>query len=252
MQGYFEATRQHLAKHGGPLAYYSDKHGIFRINQEEAKTGTGETQYVQACRQLGIEIIHANSPQAKGRVERANRTLQDRLVKELRLHNINDINTANSFLPEFIKAYNQRFSCEPASHNNAHRADLPTSQQLDLIFCEQHQRIISKQLEISYQNKLYQIQTKTPSYNMRNAKLTVCDNHGIITLLYKGKALQYTVFDKKNRPPQIVDTKNINAVVDKRTKGHKPKADHPWRNYPKNLSPPNTSNKATYTQGAQA
>ena len=205
MQGYFQATQQHLAKHGRPLAYYSDKHGIFRVNQAEAESGTGETQYGRACRHLGIELIHANSPQAKGRVERANKTLQDRLVKELRLHNINDINTANNLLPEFIKAYNQRFASEPASPVDAHRTDLPTPQQLDLIFSEQHERGISKQLEISYHNKIYQIQTKTPCYNMRNAKLTVCDNQGTITLLYKGKALQYKVFDKKNRPPQIVN-----------------------------------------------
>jgi hypothetical protein len=248
-QGYFDATIKHIEKYGRPIAYYSDKHGIFRVNTPEAKSGNGETQYGRACRELGIEIINANSPQAKGRVERANQTLQDRLVKEMRLRDINCIDEANNFLPEFIEQYNQKFGVTPASTTDAHRKELPSADQLDLIFSEQEYRTISKQLEVSYKNTIYQIQTKTPSYNMRKAKLKVCNNKGKITLIYKGKALDYKVFDKKNRPAQIVDSKSINKTIDKRIKSYKPKTDHPWRCYPKNI---NNHRQTTYTQGAQA
>ncbi len=251
-QGYFDATRKHIEQHGRPLAYYSDKHSIFRVNIPEAKLGNGETQYGRACRELGIEIINANSPQAKGRVERVNQTLQDRLVKELRLRGISNIDDANKFLPEYIDQHNEKFHSDPASKTNAHRKELPTKEELDLILCEQAERTISKQLEISYKNKIYQIQTKSQSYNMRKAKLNVCDRKGKITLLYQSKILDYKVFDKKNRPAPVVDSKNINKTIDKHIKKHKPKPDHPWRCYSEVLAKQSRNDQATYTQGTQA
>ncbi len=106
-RAYMETLRGYLNDHGVPLALYSDRHSIFRVNNPERE---GElTQFTRAIKTLGIEPIHANSPQAKGRVERANQTLQDRLVKEMRLQNISDIETANAWLPTFIEAYNNRF-----------------------------------------------------------------------------------------------------------------------------------------------
>lgn len=251
-QGYFDAIRKHIEKHGRPLTYYSDKHSIFRINIPEAKLGNGETQYSRACRELGIDVINANSPQAKGRVERVNKTLQDRLVKELRLRRISRIDEANKFLAEYIEQHNQQFAVEPASKTDAHRKELPSPEQLDLIFSEQEDRTVSKQLEISYKNVIYQIQTKSPSYNMRTAKLKVCNNKGKITLLYKGRTLDYKVFDKKNQTTQVVDSKNIDKIIDKRSKGNKPKADHPWRRYRKVLPKQNINEHTTYTQGTQA
>ncbi|EGP4635655.1 ISNCY family transposase, partial [Escherichia coli] len=99
-RAYMETLRGYLNDHGVPLALYSDRHSIFRVNNPERE---GElTQFTRAIKTLGIEPIHANSPQAKGRVERANQTLQDRLVKEMRLQNISDIETANAWLPTFI------------------------------------------------------------------------------------------------------------------------------------------------------
>ena len=98
---YMETLRGHLNDHGVPLALYSDRHSIFRVNNPERE---GElTQFTRAIKTLGIEPIHANSPQAKGRVERANQTLQDRLVKEMRLQGISDIETGNAWLPTLLK-----------------------------------------------------------------------------------------------------------------------------------------------------
>lgn len=99
---YFESTKHYIATYGKPVAFYSDKAGIFRVNAGDPKGGRGTTQFARAMSELDIEILCANSPQAKGRVERAHLTLQDRLVKELRLAAICNIDDANQWLPTFI------------------------------------------------------------------------------------------------------------------------------------------------------
>ena len=104
---YFEALDGYLTKHGCPTAFYSDKHTVFRVNRPDAKGGSGMTQFGRALAELNIEILCANSSQAKGRVERANRTLQDRLVKKLRLENVSDIDAGNAFLPGFIERFHE-------------------------------------------------------------------------------------------------------------------------------------------------
>ena len=110
-EAYMRTLRGYLDQHGRPVAIYSDKHSIFRVNQQDREGDL--TQFTRVLKTLDIQPIHANTPQAKGRVERANQTLQDRLVKELRLRGIDDIQSANAFLPEFITDYNQRFSVAP-------------------------------------------------------------------------------------------------------------------------------------------
>ena len=116
---YFRTTRAYLETHGKPVAFYSDKHNIFRVNNGEG--GDRVTQFGRALTALNIDIICANSPQAKGRVERAFGTLQDRLVKELRLAGISSIEAANAWLPGFIAAHNARFGREPANAKDLHR-----------------------------------------------------------------------------------------------------------------------------------
>ncbi len=234
---YFDSCKLYLKRHGRPMAFYSDKHSIFRINIPEAKDSTGESQFGRAMRELGIELICANTPQAKGRVEMANSTLQDRLVKELRLNNICDIESANTFLPTFIKDYNTRFAKTPTSSIDMHRASLPDDGILDLIFSHQHLRKLSKNLELSYNNKIYQIKTDGKGYRMRRSIITVHENsHQKITLRYKNQLLDYQVFDKNNRPAPIIDTKTIDQHLKKNKlsskKTYKPKPEHPWRNYP--------------------
>jgi hypothetical protein len=110
---YFEATREHLERYGKPLAFYSDKASIFRVNRADAASGPGYTQFGRALYELNIDGICANTAAAKGRVERVHLTLQDRLVKELRLQDISSIEAANAFMPRFIEDYNARFAKEP-------------------------------------------------------------------------------------------------------------------------------------------
>jgi hypothetical protein len=118
-QAYMKALDNYLSHFGRLAALYSDKHSIFRVNHVDHESEL--TQFTRALKTLNIEPIHANTPQAKGRVERANKTLQDRLVKEMRLNGINTIDEANRYLPIFMEDYNRRF-CVPAHHpQEAHR-----------------------------------------------------------------------------------------------------------------------------------
>lgn len=227
-QGYFDATRDYIMAHGRPERFYSDRHSIFRVNIKEAASGTGETQFSRAMREVGIKLICANSPQAKGRVEKANRTLQDRLVKELRLKSINDLDTANAFLPEYIADYNKRFAVEAASPKDAHRKTVPEPAVMDLLFSAQVKRKLSKNLELSYKNILYQVQIKGQGYAMRGEQITVCDQGRKITLLHKGRSLDYKTLDKQHKLTPIVPSKHLENMPQSKT--HKPAKDHPWRN----------------------
>ncbi len=115
--GYFEATKAYLRRHGKPVAFYSDKHSIFRVTREGSLGAhRGISQFGRALAELNIDIICANSPQAKGRVERMNQTLQDRLVKELRLRGISTMEAGNAFVPEFMESFNRRFARPARSH----------------------------------------------------------------------------------------------------------------------------------------
>ena len=151
---YMMATREYVDQHGKPVAFYSEKHSIFRVNQEQHKR-VGITQFGRVLRDLGIELICANSSQAKGRVERANKTLQDRLVKEMRLHNIDTIEQANAWLPYFIDDFNARFA-KPANYpKDLHRPIRENADELDDIFSWQETRKLSKSLTFQYDKVVY-------------------------------------------------------------------------------------------------
>ncbi len=179
----------------------------------------------------------------------ANKTFQDRLIKEMRLAGINDIATANAWLPGFIKKHNRRFAVAPASPIDAHRKAIPKPAELDHIFSVQAQRRLSINLEISYKNVIYQIQTKAPGYSMRGAAITVCERPDGIILLYKGKSQPYKTFDKNNRPKEAVSSKDLNRYLDTSKTRRIPKPDHPWRRYPESQIP---SKMSTYPQPSQS
>jgi hypothetical protein len=228
--GYFEATRKYIERCGVPVAFYSDKHSIFRINTPENKNG-GETQFQRAVRELGIELICANSPQAKGRVERANGILQDRLVKELRLRGISDIETANAYLPEFMQKYNEKFAKEPKSNVDMHRRLEKSTAELDLIFSEKHERMVSKNLEFSHNNVIYQLQVDGHGYALKGAKIEVYTSaEGVVRLVCLGKERAYKCYEKSKRATPIVEAKEINRKVDSFV-NWKPAPEHPWRKF---------------------
>ena len=226
---YFAASRHYFECYGKPVAFYSDKHGIFRVNQEQTSgLSDGVTQFGRAMQELNIQILCANSPQAKGRVERANQTLQDRLVKELRLQGISDIDTANAFLPQFREDFNRRFAVQPRSSHDAHRPLLKT-ENLDIILTYQKTASLSKNLTVQYHKVIYQIQSNRPDYALRNAKVTVCEHAtGEVVILYKNKALPYTIFHKAAQQADVVDSKTLDRQV---KLPQPPASNHPWRRY---------------------
>jgi len=231
--GYFAATQRYVTRYGKPMAFYSDKNSIFKVNIKNALSGSGMTQFGRAMKEIDIEIICANTPQAKGRVERAIQILQDRLVKEMRLRGISTIDDANAYVIEFMDDYNDRFAVEPRSSHNAHRALRP-DEDLDQVFTLQEQRILSKNLTLQYKNVVYQIQTARPTYAMRKAAVIVCQNdRGEISILYKGQSLAYTVYRKQQRQAEVVSSKSID---NKLKKLHRPSKDHPWRQYGQRIS----------------
>jgi transposase len=226
---YVQVVKPYLEHYGKPVAFYSDKHGIFRVNIPNRGKGDNLTQFGRAMKELDIEIICANSPQAKGRVERANQTLQDRLVKEMHLCGISSMEQGNAYLPEFIADFNRRFAVPARSQNDAHHR-LSAQENLEHILTWQEPRLLSKNLTIQFNKVVYQIQTERPTYALRNAHVTVCENaQGTVTILYNGKVLVYTIFHKQVRQSEIVDTKNVDLALQNQRKTHVPAPDHPWR-----------------------
>lgn len=232
-QGYLRVLHDHIVAHGVPATLYSDKHSIFRINAKEADPDA-ETQFSRAARELGIACIHAHSPQAKGRVERANQTLQDRLVKEMRLAGINDIDSANAWLPAYIEQYNRRFAVQAKEADDAHLAYSGTPQDLQRTLSIQTTRTLSKALSCQYEGRLLQIQTTGTGRGLRGAKVTVHAHFdGTLALYWHARKLTYSVMDKPLKQAPVADSKTVNVRVDqamaRRRTGHKPAANHPWR-----------------------
>ena len=234
---YFEAVRSYIEQHGKPLAFYSDKFSVFRVNIPNALSGTGLTQFGRAMKELSIEVLCAHSPQAKGRVERANQTLQDRPVKELRLRSISSVEAANAYLPEFIKAYNLRFGREPRSVEDAHRP-LEPREDLDRILTLCEWRTLSKNLTLSYNSVIYQISTKRAAYTMRRATVEVRESStGEVRIEYKGQALDYSVYrEQERKQSRVMPSKLLDATLSPSTAKSKHKCggvpmSHPWRNF---------------------
>lgn len=232
-QAYMECLDQYLHQHGRPVAVYSDQHSIFRLSQPNHE---GEmTQFSRALKTLDIEPIHARTPQAKGRVERANQTLQDRLVKELRLRAITDIDAANAFLPAFMADYNARFAVAPKDPVDAHRPVLHTAQEQALILCLHHTRRLSKTLSLQFKNRAYQLVGQGQGYRLRGATLTVCEAFdGGVSLLHNGQVLPYRLLAEGEPPVSLDDGKSVHATVDQAKArqtakpAYKPAPDHPW------------------------
>jgi transposase len=226
---YCQAAEGYFTRYGKPGAFYSDKHGIFRVNMPSSGATDALTQFGRAMQELDIQIICANTPQAKGRVERVIQTLQDRLPKELRLLGISSREAGNAFLPTFMTDFNQRFSVSPRSTHDAHRPLTPKDD-LTHIFTWQETRILSKNLTLQFQKIVYQIHTPRPSYAMRHTAVTVCQNaQGQVTILHKGHALEYAIFHKQAHQAEIVDAKHLDQVLLNQSKAHKPAPNHPWR-----------------------
>jgi hypothetical protein len=212
---YFRVTRGYLQAHGKPVAFYSDKHNIFRVNAKDAVGGDGITQFGRALSELNIDIICANTPQAKGRVERSFGTLQDRLVKELRLAGISTIAAANVWLPGFIEAYNARFGREPANAKDLHRP-LTAADNLDEILAWREKRTVTKNLTLPYDRMMLLLEPTPFARGLARKKVEVVNYpDGRFAVQFEGTSLPYRVFDKIQTVTQgaIVENKRLGAAL---------------------------------------
>jgi len=214
-RAYLETLRGYVLTHGRPLAFYSDRHGIFRVNAKEAESGDGKTEFGRVVERLGIASIQASTPQAKGRVERSNQTLQDRLVKEMRLRNVSSMEAGNAFSASFIAFWNERFAVPPRDEKPAHRPWTGTAEALDDDLARREERTLSKALTFSSAGTKYCVNAKGPGTALRGAKVTL--HHfvgGGMTVHYKDRVLPVTAYGTYAVADPTEDEKTIDVRMD--------------------------------------
>ena len=213
---YLHSLQCYVGSHGRPLALYSDRHSIFTKHDPE---DPAPTQFERALGELNIESILAYSPQAKGRVERVFQTLQDRLVKALRLARINTIEAANAWLPQYLAKHNARFGHPAADQTNAHRVFDGELQHLRRICAHHYERVLSKTLTCKFKGQLLVLITRPeqPRYALRNQTVQIIEHQGgELELLWGHEALEFKTFDQHQHlsKTRIADDKLLNTRVD--------------------------------------
>lgn len=231
----FDFWREYIEKFGKPYSIYVDRFSTYSMNHRLAKENSDTlTQFQRAMEtDLNVEIIHAKSPEAKGRVEVLFKTLQDRLIKELRLQNISSIEEANKFLEEeYIEIFNAKFMVEPRSRSNLHKKLIKQEiDKLDSVFSRQYEKTVMNDFTIHHNKNYYQLTKNQPVTICKRDKVTVEERmDNTIQFRLRGKYLNYESLPE--RPKKINSAKNkANWVIPKKTV-HKPAKDHPWRKTP--------------------
>jgi len=211
--GYLEMLQRHVQALGRPLAYYSDRHGIFtKPDPEDAKP----TQFERALLQLQIVGIQARTPQAKGRVERLFQTLQDRMCKAMRLAGINDLAAANAWLEGFLATHNQQFGVAPIDPNDAHRACALSPQELARICAIHETRQLNRALNCRFEGQVLQVHPAQAGLPRGSAKVDIVQHlDGTLELLYRQQPLAFTRYDwHAHVKPSAHDAKTINTHVE--------------------------------------
>lgn len=234
---FFEAETTHASydmldewsrQHGLPQSLYVDRDSIYRCEAvgsiaEQLAGKEPQTQFGRAMKELGVELILANSPQAKGRVERMNGTLQDRLVKALRLEGISEMKAANSFLrKKFLPAFNRKFAVKPASEADVHRK---APRHLKEVLSWQEERVVQRDWTLVHERRWYQLDRQHEAMSLAGKKVMVRTlRKGTVQLEHGGKKLKWK--DLGARPARQVRPA---AEKHKPVKAWKPAEDHPWR-----------------------
>ena len=225
-----DSFRHYIRKHGIPCSLYLDKHGAYqskkKLTAEEELEGKekSDTQFERAVKEVGSKLIPAHSPQAKGRVERLFNTFQDRVIKEMRLAGVSNIEEANKFLEGYLPKYNKRFSVIARSSADLHRP-VPGGLNLDRIFCIKTKHPVRNDFTVIHEKKLYQIEDKT-----RAKKIVVEERINGAVKLYAGdKSLKYKHIEnlpvKKKQPAGKPEIK-LKSVLKK--KKYDPRRDNPF------------------------
>ena len=216
LKGYLVATKSYLEQHGCPKEIYTDKHSVFTINHMRGGEQKGKSHYAKVLSEFNIKQHLANSPQAKGRVERMNRTLQDRLLKELRLNNICTIEAANDFMPKFIEKYNTQFSRVPKEAINSHL--LLTQEQIDnmdrILAIKEHRRV-SKALTVQYLNRIYVINQVRAIRSLRKQGVMVHEMlNGEVKMFFNDTELAIEFFEYANNYIPSTSRKELDIELD--------------------------------------
>lgn len=217
-----KSTRKYLTKSGRPASMYVDRGSVYKVNLKN-EDGEKITQYKRALDELDINLIWARSPQAKGRVERLFETLQDRLVKELRLRGVNDIGSANEFLKnEYIAKHNGMFSVAPKNEIDLHRPIV--GYDLNQIFCLKEERNVNSDMTVKYKNNWFQLERKQSTLVFAKNTIEVWESlEGEITFYIRGCKLNVVKLNEK--PLKIKEIKPRVPWI--------PATNHPWRRYQK-------------------
>jgi hypothetical protein len=229
----FEVFGAYARKHGLPRSLYVDRDSIYRSDrqgtvEEELRAASPLTQFGRAMKRLEVELILANSPQAKGRVERMNGTLQDRLVKAMRLAGIRDIVSANRFLTEkFLAGLNRKFCVKAKSQTDLHRT-LQTGVRLEEVLCFEESRVVQKDWCVAWRNRIFQLDHRHESLALAGRKVTVREklDQSIQLLSQQGHKLHWRELSQR---PERAGMKK--PVVNNRR--WIPPAKHPWRGVPR-------------------
>ena len=227
-----DSLRRYIERYGLPQSIYLDKHSTYKTTrqpdmEELLRDGQAQTQFERAAEELGIKLIHAHLPQAKGRIERVFGTLQDRLVKEMRLAGVATCAEANRFLEVYLPKHNRRFMKAPLRPQDLHRP-VPKSLNLEDIFCLQGIRTINNGYIIKWTNRTFVL--TRPSLTLRRQKVVVREwFDGKLSIRFKGKELEYKEVDMARPKPAV----RVLAVI-RRRKPPKyiPPPTHPWKRGP--------------------
>jgi hypothetical protein len=220
-----DSFKRYIRAHGIPMSVYFDKHTTYKSTAEpsieDEINGTEPlSEFGRALRELGVELIHAHSPQAKGRVERMFHTLQDRLVKEMTLRGINTIEEANKYVKNYLSSHNKRFAVQPKEQNDLHR-NIPKGLNLDKVLCIRTERTLRNDSTIAHNRKLYQIQEAVKSKRVlvqERVNGTMLITHHEVSLKFK----EITTRPEKQQ-------KSVHML--RKRKVYIPSADHPWRKW---------------------
>lgn len=215
--GYFAAMHEYLLEYGKPRAIYTDKHVVFKVNVPGGQATNGLTQFGRALKDLGIEAIFAHSPEAKGRVERANNTLQDRLIKDFRYYNISTIDEANAFMKHYIKCHNEKFSVEPQSSIDLHvpLSDREKAMLVRTLSCQKERRI-NRNLIVKHNNVSYQLTNIGKGHRYKGKKVTIHEKiDGSVELFCDGCHLDYTIYGQAQYKPKFASRKDVDLAMDK-------------------------------------
>lgn len=231
--GYLQTLHGHIGEHGLPMSLYSDRHGIFRVNNGDARDDA-VSQFGRALATLGIESICANSPQAKGRVERANGVLQDRLLKALRVEGLSSLEAANAWLPCFLERHNARFAVLPFDTDDAHvpwhGAD---DQRLRQILSKHYPRKLSPTLTCQFHSTLLQIHAPASGGSgLRGAAVTVLEHFDhSCEVLWRSVCLPHSTLQKPRGAPLEQGRKEVSVSTQARPTW-RPQPNHPWKTTP--------------------